>query len=278
MILRPASRRLAALLVLLPLASPALGDPDPDPSIGSQLKDDAIWSVKAVWNDVKTIVTAPLHVARLKDVTLRQVLITAGALAAIGVTIPLDQDIRNSAVGIGSKTARDIQTAATTASWVSLGALYAAGLWVGRDDWRHHALTGGESALVSAQLVTLTKTAFGRQRPNANKGAYRWWDGGDSFVSDAATPPFAIAEAVSSAFDHRWWATGPAYAAALAVGAGRMGQDDHWASDIVGSAVLGIATQTLFQTLHEQMEQQQMEQQPPAVPPLAPGASSTSAP
>jgi membrane-associated phospholipid phosphatase len=181
-------------------------------------------------------------VARLKDVTWRQVLVAAGALAAIGVTISLDQDIRNSAVGIGSKTARDIQTAATTASWVSLGALYAAGLWAGRDDWRHHALTGDESALVSAQLVSLTKEAFGRQRPNANKGADRWWDNGDSFVSDAATQPFAIAEAVSDAFEHRWWVTAPAYAAASAVGVGRMDQDDHWASDIVGSAVLGIAS------------------------------------
>jgi PAP2 superfamily len=268
MIRVPTVCRMAVLLVLLPLACPVRCDPEP--GMGSELKDDAIWSVQAVWSDVKTIVSAPLHVARLKDVTWRQVLVAAGALAAIGVTIPLDQDIRNSAVGIGSKTARDIQTAATTASWVSLGALYAAGLWAGRDDWRHHALTGGESALVSAQLVSLTKEAFGRQRPNANKGAYRWWDNGDSFVSDAATPPFAIAEAVSDAFEHRWWVTAPAYAAALAVGAGRMGQDDHWASDIVGSAVLGIATQTLFQTLHQDVGQ------PPAVAP--PAASSESTP
>jgi hypothetical protein len=266
-------RRIAALLVLLPLVRPALCDPDPDPTIGSQLKDDVLWSVEAVWSDVKSIVIAPLHVARLKDVTLRQVLIAAGALAAIGVTIPLDQDIRNSAVGIGSKTARDIQTAATTASWVSLGALYAAGLWVGNDNWRRHALTGGESALVSAELVNLTKVAFGRERPNANKGAYRWWDGGQSFVSDAATPPFAIAEAVSDALDHRWWVTGPAYAAALAVGAGRMGQDDHWASDIVGSAVLGIATQTLFQTLH-----QDVGQPGAAAPPAASDGSTSAAP
>ncbi len=269
MIPGPAPSRMAVLLVLLPLARPAMCDPDP--GMVSELKDDAVWSVQAVWSDVKTIVTAPLHVARLKDVTWRQVLVAAGALAAIGITIPLDQDIRNSAVGIGSKTARDIQTAATTASWVSLGALYAAGLWAGRDDWRHHALTGGESAVVSAQLVSLTKEAFGRQRPNANKGAYRWWDNGESFVSDAATPPFAIAEAVSDAFDHRWWATGPAYAAALAVGVGRMGQDDHWASDIVGSAVLGIATQTLFQTLH-----QDVGKQPSAMPPAA-GEGTTAA-
>ncbi len=241
--------RIAAFLVLLPLASPARCDTDA--SIVTELKDDVIWSLEAVGGDVKGIVTAPLHLDRLREVTLKQALIAGGAVAAIGITIALDENIRNSARGIGSKTGRDIQSAATTASWVSLGSLYAAGLWENRDDWRRHALTGGESALVSAELVRVTKVAFGRERPDAGKGAYRWFEGGDSFVSDAATPPYAVAEAVSDAFDHRWWATAPAYASALAVGVGRMGQDRHWASDVVGSAVLGIATEKRFQALHQ---------------------------
>ena len=37
---------------------------------------------------------------------------------------------------------------------------------------------------------------------------------------------------------------------AAAVGLGRMGQDAHWLSDIVGSALLGVGTTELFLHMH----------------------------
>jgi PAP2 superfamily len=182
---------------------------------------------------------------------------------AIGATIGLDTDIRRGAKGIGGSTGRDIQDVATTVSWTTLGGLYAAGLWEGREDWRHNALTGGEGAVVSMGLTKATKAAFGRQRPDAGEGAYHCFAGGTSFVSDAATPHFAISEAVSESFGHAYWAMLPSYAVATAVGVGRMAQDRHWASDIVGSAVLGLGTEKLFSSFHD--SEQRQEKTTPAV-------------
>jgi len=93
------------------------------------------------------------------------------------------------------------------------------------------------------------KVAFGRERPDANRGPYAWFQGGRSFVSADTTPAFALAEAVAAGFDHRWEVTVPAYVAATAVGVGRMGRDRHWASDILASAFLGIGTTKLFNAL-----------------------------
>ena len=233
------------------------------PGIGGALGGDALWVAKIAWWDVRSIATLPLEIGRLRELSWQQVLTGVIAVGAIGVTIPLDEDIRRNAKGIGRSTGRDIQDVATTVSWTTLGGLYAAGLWEEREDWRHHALTGGEGAAVSMGLTKATKAAFGRQRPDTNEGAYRWFSGGTSFVSDAATPHFAISEAVSESFDHAWWAMLPSYAVATSVGVGRMGQDRHWASDVVGSAVLGLGTEKLFSFFHD--EEQREEQPKPTV-------------
>jgi len=221
-------------------------------TVGGELGDDARWIGKIAWWDVRSIVALPLEIGKLRELSWQQWLGGAIAVGAIGVTIGLDEDIRRSAKGIGRSTGRDIQDVATTVSWTTLGGLYAAGLAAEREDWRHDAFTGGEGAAVSMGLTKATKAAFGRQRPDTNEGAYRWFDGGTSFVSDAATPHFAISEAISESFDHAWWAMVPSYAVATAVGVGRMGQDRHWASDVVGSAVLGLGTEKLFSHFHEE--------------------------
>ena len=238
-------------------------------ALGGELGADASWVAKIVWWDLRSIVTLPLEVGRLRELSWQQVLTGVAAVGAIGVTIGLDEDIRRGAKGIGSNTARDIQDVATTVSWTTLGGLYAAGLWEEREDWRHNALTGGEGAAVSMGLTKATKAAFGRQRPDTGDGAYRWFAGGTSFVSDAATPHFAISEAVSESFDHAWWVMLPSYAVATSVGVGRMGQDRHWASDIVGSAVLGLGTEKLFSFFHD--NEQREEKPTPTVSVLPKG-------
>jgi hypothetical protein len=57
----------------------------------------------------------------------------------------------------------------------------------------------------------------------------------------------ASASTISEAFDYHWWAAIPAYSLAVMTGVGRMGKDAHWASDILGSALVGAgATELLF--------------------------------
>jgi len=108
------------------------------------------------------------------------------------------------------------------------------------------------SSAIAGLLAEGTKAAFGRLRPDQNQGAFQFWKGGNSFVSNTATPAFALAAGLSEWGDNRWYVALPAYGAATAVGFGRMGKDAHWLSDIVGSALLGVGTTELFLYLHDQ--------------------------
>lgn len=256
---RPCADRLLYLIVLLVslfLPSYSCGaDLEGGQQAGASIKGELTYLGRTVWADAKSIARAPLEVGRVREITLRQALIGALVVGSIGGMIALDDDIRKGAKDMDRSAAAALQDTGTALSWAGLAALYGAGWWKDEPQWRHEAFTGAESVLVSFGLVKLTKVTFGRQRPDSGKGAKDWFSGGTSFISDAATPPFAMAEAVSESFDHAWWVTIPAYVAATAVGVGRMGKDRHWASDIVASALLGIGTTKLFTHMHHQREQ-----------------------
>jgi len=237
----------AAVSLLLSVSAFAV---PPPASMARLVWSDLGYSARTALADAGTLARAPLRIGKLRHLGRRPLLIGAAALASIGALIALDEPIRREARKIGDGSASTLQTAASTASLSSLAFLYGAGLATENDQWRHDALTGAESMAVASALVVLSKTAFGRQRPAADQGATEWFAGGASFVSGATTPPFAAADAFSAAFGHRWWVTTLSYAVATGVGVGRMGQDRHWASDVLGSALLGIATTELFSHLH----------------------------
>jgi hypothetical protein len=240
----------SALLVALHAAARA-DESAPPRSSWHTVGDDLRYAGTTAWKDARSIVAAPLHVGALAEITPRQVLTGALLLAALGGTIALDETIRSAGRDMDRHTASTLQTTASTISLSSLGVLYIAGLVEDDEVWRHESLTGVEGVAVSSGLVKLAKLTFRRERPDSGEGSTAFFRHGDSFVSDAATPPYAAAEAVSAAFDHSWWATLPAYAMATAVGVGRIGQDRHWASDIVGSAYVGAGTTALFDFLHD---------------------------
>lgn len=65
---------------------------------------------------------------------------------------------------------------------------------------------------------------------------------------------FALAAGVSEYYDNRWYVAVPVYSLALLDGFGRMGNDAHWFSDVVGAALLGVGTTELFLWLHKRHE------------------------
>lgn len=223
--------------------------------LGATLQGDLSYLGLSLWEDAKTIARAPLDIGKVREVTPEQLLIAVLAVGSVGGMIALDRTIRDRARGIDDGAALALQYAGFGLVSGGLGALYGAGLSMDNEQLRHAALTGVESTGVSWGVAGLMKAAFGRERPDADKGPYAWFQGGRSFVSADTTPAFALAEAVAAGFDHRWEVTLPAYAAAAAVGVGRMGRDRHWASDVLASAFLGIGTTKLFNYMHRQREQ-----------------------
>jgi len=249
---RPAFAAAALLVALHPAVRAE--EPPPTRSPAQIVWGDVRYAGRTAYADARAIVTAPLHVGALSEITPRELLTGALLLAALGGTIALDETIRSAGRTMDRHTASTLQTTASTISLSSLGVVYIAGLVRDDEHWRREALTGAEGVGASSGLVKLTKMAFRRERPDSGEGSTAFFRHGDSFVSDAATPPFAAAQAVSSAFDYAWWATLPAYATATAVGIGRIGQDRHWASDIVASAYVGAGTTALFDCLHAREE------------------------
>jgi membrane-associated phospholipid phosphatase len=67
---------------------------------------------------------------------------------------------------------------------------------------------------------------------------------------------FALATGVSEYFHNEWYVAGPVYSLALLDGFGRTGHDAHWFSDVIGGALLGVATTELFISLHNRHDEE----------------------
>jgi PAP2 superfamily len=101
-----------------------------------------------------------------------------------------------------------------------------------------------EAAGLSAVSAYALKFVAGRQRPNESMSADRWFSGGDSFPSLHTTAAFAIGTvlAESGSDDMRWVRRGIGYGAAMFTAYRRLHDNQHWLSDTVAGAALGVAT------------------------------------
>lgn len=96
---------------------------------------------------------------------------------------------------------------------------------------------------LAAGVVNVTKFIVGRSRPSDDEGALSFHPGtpGSSFYSGHTTMAFAMATALSNEIDHTA-ATVILYSAASLAGYSRMHDDQHWFSDVVVGAVMGVAS------------------------------------
>jgi len=221
-------------------------------NLATMLADDGNYLVRSLYRDGVDLIKLPL---RITEVTLTNVLVTTVVLGTIPATIyGLDDPIRRNVKNIPDSTAGTLTAVGQGTTLGSLGLIYGWGLYSHNDAARHAVLTGVEGIGLSSLLTVGIKAAFGRKRPNAGDGPRAFFKGGQSFVSGDTTPTFAAAATISEAFDYHWWAAVPAYSLAVMTGVGRMGKDAHWASDVLGSALVGAGTTELLFYLHRQRE------------------------
>lgn len=132
------------------------------------------------------------------------------------------------------------------------GSLYLVGRVGGNGRMAALGLHAGEAILVASAITEVGKILAGRARPYVAPNnprdfqLLRGWQGSpyQSFPSGHTTAAFAAAAAVT-AQARRWdgdtrWIVGPiAYTAAALVGASRIYNDRHWATDVAMAAAIG---------------------------------------
>ena len=164
-------------------------------------------------------------------------------------------------------TAAIVRTIAEPGSVVIGTSMYAIGRLSHSDRLAELGLRGTEALIVGGGFANVLKYSFGRARPFVDttgpnpddwqllRGLHRG-DSYRSFPSGHTVAAFAAAAAVS-AETSRWWpqatyfAIGPVlYGGAVAVGASRMYENRHWASDVIMGAAIGTFAGTKVVRYH----------------------------
>lgn len=151
------------------------------------------------------------------------------------------------------KLATFVRTTAAQGSWILGTTLYVAGRLSHSSDLADLGLHGTEALAVGELTAALLKGVVGRQRPSVSPrdpnsyALFRGFHASDdyrSFPSGHSVAAFAAAAAVTSEMS-RWapgtrWVIGPImYGGAGLVGASRMYNNRHWASDVIVGAGIG---------------------------------------
>jgi membrane-associated phospholipid phosphatase len=225
--------------------------------MGGEVVSDFKYLTNNALLDAEDIATSPFYVAS-PDSPLRApkfYLMLAGAGALWGGSYALDQTLRHLR-RMSSSDADLLQNLSYGGVGASAALLVGYGLRYDDPRARHYALTAGEGAGIASLLALALKAAFGRLRPSESSSHTAFFHGGQSFVSGDVAPMFALAAGVSEYSHNEWYVAAPVYSLALLDGFGRMGHDAHWFSDVVGAALLGVATTELFIWLHNRHDQE----------------------
>jgi membrane-associated phospholipid phosphatase len=148
--------------------------------------------------------------------------------------------------------ARIVRTTAAPGAYIIGGTLYAAGRIGGNEKLADLGLHGTEALALGELVATGIKITVGRARPYVGKGPddyqfMRGLDKGDykSFPSGHTVSAFAAAAAVTSEVSRmapgraRWAVGSVLFSGATLVGASRMYNNQHWASDVIVGAGIG---------------------------------------
>jgi membrane-associated phospholipid phosphatase len=191
--------------------------------------------------DTKAYFTAPLR----WDGT--DWLYFAGSIAAVGAAHQYDDDVRahfiakNPALATATKTYGKEDAIPAAAAFFGTWALAAIS-----DDHtgKRETWAMAEATALSATTGLVFKYISGRERPSATSDPDQWRAGGDAFPSLHATAAFAIGTvfAESGNDDYRWVRRAVGYGIGVATSYQRLKHNQHWLSDTVAGAALGISS------------------------------------
>jgi membrane-associated phospholipid phosphatase len=168
------------------------------------------------------------------------------ALTAIGASHEFDQRVRTHFVNpkdpLNGEDKNSVRDALPAVALIAGTGLYAVA--IGDHDGYRETWSLLEAGVFSATTSEILSLAAGRERPDATTSPNQWRHGGDSFPSLHASAAFAIGTvfAESGNDDYRWLRRILGYGIAAGTAYIRVRENDHWLSDTVAGAALGIAT------------------------------------
>jgi hypothetical protein len=201
--------------------------------------------VKHSLGDASAFYTAPLRFDK------EEWFYTAGFLAGGALLLTSDEAGRRN-LSVGGRASsngdfRDIPTAYGSA-YFACGltlATYATGIMTENEELRITGRLLGESLILSGMPTLLIKSAAGRSRPCTGEASWRFrgiqWDNGfQSFPSGHAMVAFALSTVLAERSDNIWARVG-LYGLASLTALARVRDKQHWFSDVVVGAGLGLA-------------------------------------
>ena len=207
----------------------------------------------------KPIVGRPLFQKRDAILGLGAAVLTAATMSIDG---PVARDLQRQSVqrnGSLKTTANTFSAVGFPGSVVLSASTYFIGLGEHSRPLASFGMHTGEAIVLGGVLAEGMGVVIGRARPQRDVSDHDDFvfgkgfsnDDFTSFPSAHTTVAFAAATAVSREVERSWHAAGKfvtpiSYSAATLVGLSRMYKNKHWASDVVGSAGLGIYSAVLF--------------------------------
>ena len=240
--MKSASRsiRAIALLSIFIVTSP----------LRAQTKDERDEGPVRRWaGDAKAYVTAPLHAERAQWVKF------GSTVAAIAFAYQHDDDVRDhfAPQATSSSNPGSHNTSDAVPGALALGGTWLAARVANTADGRRDASTRFEAAVFSSVASELLKKAAGRERPFVAGDRSGFREGGDSFPSMHVTAAFAIGTVLAESGNdrQRWLRRILGYGVGAITAYERMNHDQHWLSDTVAGAGVGIATARFLMKRHD---------------------------
>jgi hypothetical protein len=218
--------------------------PDPGDSLTTPEPHDGVsagmTAAKLLIVDVREVIRSPEHWHRGD-----WALFGAEVAAVIGVGAvdeSLQRDVRRPKSSFADNLGKDFRTFGNYGSFEVLGGFYLGGLLAHDKRAQETTLDGLFASGIAGGLVSpFLKLVIGRNRPNANKGAYDFhpFSLKVSFPSGEATQAFAVAAVISTQYPNPW-VEALSYTTAAITAWGRIRQNGHWASDSLAGALIGF--------------------------------------
>ncbi|MGA2186885.1 MAG: phosphatase PAP2 family protein [Steroidobacteraceae bacterium] len=198
--------------------------------------------IKTAIDDTEQYFTAPLR-WDLQDWTYFAI-----SAAAVAAAHQFDTTVRSHfAVGAnatlnGGEDKNSLRDAIPALALI--GGTWATAGYLGDSDGYRETWRLVESGVFSTVTAEALSVAAGRERPDGTTSPNQWRTGGDSFPSVHASAAFAIGMtfAESGNDDYRWLRRIVGYAVAGGTAYVRIKDNEHWLSDTVAGAAIGIAT------------------------------------